>query len=76
MENIKIIAQTLVEHQAYHHYRKIDLDQDELKNPIVVQAAMDYAIKKYKLEQSRIDPDSKNLDHWQDVFWFIAQNYR
>ena len=76
MENIKQLAAILVEHTAYNHYQKTDLETEEIKNPIVVQSAMDYCLKRYKSESGRIDPDASAMNYWQDMFWHIAQNYR
>jgi hypothetical protein len=75
MDTIKMQADLILHLVASEHFGRVSLQNDELNHPTPVRLAMNYALKRYKEEQSRIDPNAAELDNWQGVFWHLSKNH-
>jgi len=75
MDPIKLQADLILHLVASEHFGRVSLQNDELTHSTPVRLAMNYALKRYKEEQSKIDPDALELDNWQAVFWHLSKHY-
>ncbi len=70
MEDIKNTAQAIMHFSAFIILE--DSNENNFKNPVVVNYAMSYILRIVK--QNNEDPAI--CEHYKEVFWYIAKNYR